>query len=127
MFELQKQSIIFRRKSETTVLRFGDSLSLNIKPSEISAEMTHQLGHRPVLLYLVAAHFGNKHVTSRAWSVMKSLMMTSAKPNGKYKAVINFVLLSGILLTKKKNKLLKPNRLLRVLFEYITISNAHKS
>lgn len=112
MFELQKQSIIFRRKSETTVLRFGDSLSLNIKPSEISAEMTHQLGHRSqyVLLYLVAAHFGNKHVTSRAWSVMKSLMMTSAKPNGKYKAVINFVLLSGILLTKKKNKLIETKQ-----------------
>lgn len=56
MFELQKQSIIFRCKSETTVLRFGDSLSLNIKLSEISAEMTHQLGHRSQFYFTLLQH-----------------------------------------------------------------------
>lgn len=38
---------------------------------------------------------------------MKSLMMISVKLNGKYKVVINFVLLLGILLIKKKNKFIE--------------------
>lgn len=58
---------------------------------------------------------------------MKSLMMISVKLNGKYKVVINFVLLLGILLIKKKINLLKLNRFFRVLFEYIIISNVYKS
>lgn len=58
---------------------------------------------------------------------MKSLMMISVKLNGKYKVVINFVLLLGILLIKKKINLLKLNRFFCVLFEYIIISNVYKS